>query len=48
MPAQATRAGQACYEIVCETPKRNPIQLMTSVPDNDTLKVMNRIPLESE
>ena len=33
MPAQETQTRQAWHEIVCDTLKRNSIQLMTDVPD---------------
>jgi hypothetical protein len=34
MPAQEAQASQAWHEIVCDTLKRNSIQLATYVPDN--------------
>ena len=34
MSGQATQARQAWHEIVCDTLKRNSIQLVTYVPDN--------------
>ena len=48
MSAQETQATQAWHEIVCDTLKRNSLQLVTYVPDDATLKAMNRNPLGSE